>query len=103
MRLSSHCIGRSWNTADSGNREFFVEASEHAHVATATVSAMSSATTVTTITAADRVEDPLVFNIPEVPAEVRGVFHKPTGVVNYTALIEFVKNVSSPTDANPQT
>lgn len=38
-------------------------------------------------------EDPLVFNIPEVPNEVRGVFHKTTGTVNYTALVEFVKNM----------
>lgn len=38
-------------------------------------------------------DDPLVFNIPEVPNEVRGVFHKNTGSVNYTALVEFVKNM----------
>lgn len=42
-----------------------------------------------------RKEDPLVFNIPEVPNEVRGVFHKNTGSVNYTALVEFVKNMKS--------
>lgn len=72
---------------------------------------MSSATTTSTAitpdgkatTRANRVEDPLVFNIPEVPAEVRGVFHESTGVVNYTALIEFVKNVSSPSGRNSQT
>lgn len=44
--------------------------------------------------------NPLVFNVREVPTEVRGVFHKSTGDINYTALIEFVKNISSANDGN---
>lgn len=50
--------------------------------------------TTTTTTATDTTntkEAPLIFDIPEVPNEIYGVFHKPTGLVNYTALLEFVK------------
>lgn len=71
------------------------------------MSALSSTTTVTAVTAnpmvmtgPKREENPLVFDVPEVPTEVRGVFHKNTGVVNYTALIEFVKNISSSADGD---
>lgn len=60
----------------------------------AEIAALSSAMEAASPTAArQHKEDPLVFNIPEVPNEVRGVFHKSTGNLNYTALVEFVKNM----------
>lgn len=49
-----------------------------------------------------RDEDPLVFTVREVPTEIRGVFHKHTGVINYTALVEFVKNISTSASENLQ-
>lgn len=73
-------------------------------VDTVRVSTLASSTTVAATTAdtilSKHDENPLVFNVPEVPTEVRGVFHKDTGVINYTALIEFVKNISSSTADN---
>lgn len=92
--------------SDPVNREL-VASTMQSTVGTARVSALFTTTTATAITTGANVmartkhdENPLVFNVPEVPTEVRGVFHKSTGVVNYTALIEFVKNISSATDDN---
>lgn len=62
--------------------------------ATEATTPMPSVNTPVTPATVKQKEVPLVFNIPEVPNEVRGVFHK-TGVVNYTALVEFVKNIKS--------
>lgn len=76
----------------------------------ARVSVVARVTTVAAITAdfieivvrkRHRDENPLVFNVPQVPTEVRGVFHQTTGHINYTALIEFVKNISSTPGNDP--
>lgn len=99
-----------WNTNDSESRESIVHTAENVIrtiLVKSDVSKVSSASATTlmaiTMDSIDRAEPnhyekPLVFNVPEVPTEVRGVFHKTTGVINYTALIEFVKNISSTTD-----
>lgn len=95
-------------------REFFMDVAENAttiqspaHIAKVTTLLRPTTPTAITsdaieITEHIRAEDPLVFNVPEVPSEVRGVFHHPTGVVNYTALVEFVKNLSSSPNENMQ-
>lgn len=114
LKWHAHSIKRTPKAGEYGMREFLVDVAENATTMQspaniAKVTALLRPTTPTSMTTDEnemteniRVEDPLVFNVPEVPSEVRGVFHQPTGVVNYTALIEFVKNLSSSADENLQ-
>lgn len=97
------------------HRRFFTETADDVTIVPSTVdvakvSVVARVTTAAAITAnvieivvrkRNRDDSPLVFNVPEVPNEVRGVFHQTTGHVNYTALIEFVKNISSTPGNDP--